>query len=77
MTKNKCEKFKLSEDGFCENYIGNKEHKSACRNKCKVFNVNIRSGTRKALDAQIIGIEVPYETLGDKCIEQRRIKWKN
>ena len=26
MTKNKCEKFKLSEDGFCENYIGNKEH---------------------------------------------------
>ena len=32
MTKNKCEKFKLSEDGFCENYIGNKEHKSACRN---------------------------------------------
>ena len=31
MTKNKCEKFKLSEDGFCENYIGNKEHKSACR----------------------------------------------
>ena len=77
MTKNKCEKFKLSEDGFCENYIGNKEHKSACRNKCKVFNVNIRSGTRKALDAQMIGIEVPYETLGDKCIEQRRIKWKN
>lgn len=74
MTKNKCEKFKLSEDGFCENYIGNKEHKSACRNKCKVFNTNIRSGARKALDAQIIGIEVPYETLGDKCIEQRRIK---
>lgn len=77
MTKNKCEKFKLSEDGFCENYIGNKEHKSACRNKCKVFNINIQSETRKALDAQIIGIEVPYETLGDKCIEQRRIKWKN
>lgn len=74
MTKNKCEKFKLSEDGFCENYIGNKEHKSACRNKCKVFNINIQSGTRKTLDAQIIGIEVPYETLGDKCIEQRRIK---
>ena len=77
MTKNKCEKFKLSEDGFCENYIGNKEHKSACRSKCKVFNINIQSDTRKALDAQIIGIEVPYETLGDKCIEQRRIKWKN
>ena len=66
MTKNKCEKFKLSEDGFCENYIGNKEHKSACRNKCKVFNTNIQSGTRKALDAQIIGIEVPYETSLDK-----------
>ena len=66
MTKNKCEKFKLSEDGFCENYIGNKEHKSACRNKFKVFNINIQSGTRKALDAQIIGIEVPYETSLDK-----------
>ena len=49
MTKNKCEKFKLSEDGFCENYIGNKEHKSACRNKCKVFNINIQSDTRKAV----------------------------
>lgn len=57
-----CEKFKLSEDGFCENYIGNKERKSACRSKCKVFNTNIQSEIRKALDAQIVGIEVPYET---------------
>ena len=62
MIKNKCEKFKLSEDGFCENYIGNKERKSACRSKCKVFNINNQSKAKKALEAQIVGIEVTYET---------------
>lgn len=61
MIKNKCEKFKLSEDGFCENYVGNKEHKSACRSKCKLFNINNQSEIRKALDAQIVGIELPYD----------------
>lgn len=57
-----CEAYSKSEDGFCENYIGNKEKKASCRYYCKVFNTNIESKVKNSLESQITGLELEYET---------------
>lgn len=61
--KNRCEHYIKSEDGFCVNYTGDKEHISGCKQECKLINQNEKEERlERRLEAQIIGIEVPYNS---------------
>ena len=61
----KCEYYQKGEDGSCINYKGDKLHLENCRKKCanyKPTDKKIKEDElNKKLEAQIIGIEVPYD----------------
>lgn len=61
--KKRCEHFIKSEDGYCKNYTGNKMLKSDCKRECKFYKLTNRNEERlkRQLEAQIVGIEVPYD----------------
>lgn len=61
----KCEYARKGEDGFCLNYIGDKVHLENCRKKCAIYKPTDKKikeyELNKKLEAQIVGIEVPYD----------------
>ena len=66
LMKNRCKHYVKSEDRFCVNYIGDKEYISGCKQECKLnrlINQNEKEERlKRRLEAQIIGIEVPYDS---------------
>lgn len=57
----KCEYSQKGEDGFCINYKGDKLHLENCRKKCAIYKPTDKKIKEYELEAQIIGIEVPYD----------------
>lgn len=59
----KCEYYQKGEDGSCINYKGDKLHLENCRKKCAIYKPTDKKIKEDELnEAQIIGIEVPYDS---------------
>ena len=66
MKKNKiCKHFIKNKNGLCKYYNGDKELISGCKCNCDIYrtisNKKDKKSVKSQLEAQIVGIEVPYD----------------